>query len=256
MQKLMPLGIGVFLILCVVGAYFFFDAKGKKETVPAPDTATPPSSNPAYTITEFSVSEGPEHPPLDRPVEFSDSIPAEARTIIEKNVRDISARLASDPTNGGEWFDLAIQYHQANDYEGARIIWEFLTKAIPKDTTAYDNLGKLYHYSLKDYAKSESYFKKSLELNPDSQTPYYELFNLYRYSYKTDTSAAADSIAAAKKRFPGNTDPYLLLAGYYRDQGDAVRARTEYEAALDIARAEGDVSLIGTIGNELSNLPQ
>lgn len=250
------------LCLVVFGVVVFLAMKAPTRGMPTPQplasTSTAPTT-PGYTIEVIPNEETPEPlkaPNLERAVTFSGSVPESTQAALRARHAELVARLTADPTNGGAWFNLALVYHEANDYDGAREIWEFLAGALPEDTTALDNLGKLYLYNLKDYPKSESYFMGSIMRNPELTTPYLELFNLYRYSYKTDTAAAVDMMSLMKARFPGNTDPHMLLAGYYRDTKDYAHARVEYEAALDIARTAGNVALVGAIGNELSSLPQ
>jgi tetratricopeptide (TPR) repeat protein len=260
MQKLTIAFAVAFLVIltAVVGIYILSHKKSAAPPLPSGSTATTTGAlqGNGFTIEQVPLGEAESGmPDLTRGVHFSGNIPADVRTIIETRTAEIVARLKKDPTQGGDWFNLAIEYHQANDFDGAREVWEFLVGVLPDDTTSYDNLGKLYHFNLKEYPKAESYFKQSIALKPELITPYLELFDLYRYSYKQNTSAAVDIMTEAKNKFPGNTDPYLLLAGYYRDRGQYASARTEYEAAMDIARTAGDVALMNSIGNELGNLP-
>ena len=153
---------------------------------------------------------------------------------------------------------MGVLYHGANDFEAVRVVWEFLLKVMsgPKTAVLYDNLGKLYKFDLKDFPKSESYFRQSIEVNPDSTTPYFELFELYRYLYKTDTSAAVDIITEAAEAFPNNPDPYVLLGSYYREMKNYDEARAAFTKALDRARELQNVQLVDAIGKEISSLPQ
>lgn len=212
----------------------------------------PTPTEPVYTIEEIPPA-GIESimPDLSRAVRYPDSFPEEARTLLNQRFVEITGRLAADPMRADDWFDLAIIYHTANDYEGARLIWEFLTVVIPSDPTAHDNLGKLYHFSLKDFPKSEASLKKSLELNPDSLAPYIELHNLYRYSYRTNTTAGEDILRQAIARFPDNFNLYLFLASYHAERGNRARSREVLLEGMDKARSAGDVDAMAQIGVEL-----
>lgn len=195
-------------------------------------------------------------PDLTKEIIFSPSYNAEGRNILTERITGLRSHLGENPLDSNGWFDLALNYHSAGDYAQAAEVWEFLIKIVPDDTISYDNLGKLYHFHLKDFPKSESYLKKSIEINPKLSTPYLELHSLYRYSYKQNTTAAADILKELSKQFPSDPQPVFWLGVYYAERGENALARKTLEEALDIARSEGMVELIGTIGDELAKLPQ
>ncbi|MDO8523719.1 MAG: tetratricopeptide repeat protein [bacterium] len=253
----------LFAAVFVLGAGLVFYATMSERTSSTDTTNTTDVSQensirgPGYTITNIPIPELEKlMPDLSRKVVFSDSVPLELRSQIEAKVKALAASLTEDPSRSEDWFNLAILYHIANDYDGAKEIWEFLVRVAPQDTTAYDNLGKLYHFSLKDYPKAEQYFKQSISVNPNLLTPYHELFDLYRYSYKTNTSAAIDILNQAMERFPEDVGLYVLLGEYHRDRGNVPAAREAYTKAVDLARAVNDIVLVDAIGEELSRLPQ
>ena len=205
----------VVAIVVVIGVIAYVAATGQ-EGAPLDETQTFPSTptTPNYTIEADPYTIEDIMPPLNRQVVFSDSVPESVKVTIRAKVAAIQKRLAEDPLRADDWYDLAVWYHTGSDYEGAREVWKFLTNSIPNDTTAYDNLGKLYHFTLKDYPKSEEYFLKSIQIAPYSPVPYLELFQLYAYSYKKDTNAAVDILIKAIELFPTNSDPLTLLGGY------------------------------------------
>lgn len=210
---------------------------------------------PNYTITEVSEEAQKQIPSLDRAPQFSSTLPEEVRASLTVRLSEIKEKIAEDTLNADSWFDLALVYHIGNDYDGAREVWEFLTKALPTNATAFDNLGKLYHYQLKDFALSESYFKQSLAVEPGAITPYLELHSLYRYSYQTNTTKAVDIIREAMTLFPKELGLYVTLGGYYRDIGNVTQARATFEEGLNKARDSDDVDMIATLGDELARLP-
>lgn len=208
-----------------------------------------------YTINEVPEWVQKNIPSLDRVPQFSSTLPEEVRTSLMVQLNEAKTKLKEDNLNADVWFDLALVYHMGNDYDGAREVWEFLTKALPTNATAFDNLGKLYHYQLKDFAKSESYFFESRSVEPGSITPYLELHSLYRYSYKTDTTKAVDILREAMKLFPNELGLYVTLGGYYRDGGNMTQARAVFEEGLNKARDRGNVDMISVLGDELARLP-
>ncbi len=255
MQKKIILGVAVLLGVVAI-AYGISTINSTKPSVgqEIPVVAT---STPNYTIElldDFDIRE--IMPNLDRGLTFTESVPEVARVPMQKNYDAAVARLKTDPMRADDWFNLGIYYHAANDFKGAEEVWLFLIKVIPNSAVPLDNLGKMYKFDLKDFPKSEGYFKKSIALNPDSTTPYFELFELYRYLYKTNTTAAVDIVTQAAGKFPQNPDPHMVLGSYYRDIKNYAGARAEFTKALDIARELKNVQLIDAIGDEIANLPQ
>lgn len=210
---------------------------------------------PGYTIERVSLDTVAQ-PDLNRKVVFGAGIPPAVQTNIQKHIDDDVALLKADNLNAGAWLDLGVWYHSANDFDAARTIWEFLTKVAPKDATSFENLGRMYHFDTQDFAKAESYFKQSIAINPKSLSAYQELFELYTLSYKTNTTAGVDIIHAAEKVFPAEPGLPLTLAGYYRDHKDYASAKAEFLKALDLARAANNVSLVGSINDQLASLPK
>lgn len=261
-SKLIPFVLGTLAIVAILLGIAYFSTQQKEGEKEGENTLAPfegATTTPNYTIEVVpTIDIKSIQPNLDRSIQFSASIPADARVIIEKKVADIVTRLKADPMRADDWFSLAVWYHTANDYEGARDVWLFLLKVTkaPDNAVVYDNLGKLYKFSLKDFPKSESYFKQSIAANPKSITPYIELFELYRDLYKTNTTAAIDILTTASVKFPDNVDPWVLLGQYYRDRGETQKARDAFTKALNLARATNDVARVEAIGAELERLPQ
>lgn len=250
---------GVLVVIAVLGGIAYFASKQKN-----PETNGSAINLEATTTPNYSIELVPEvsikdlAPSLERGIHFGASVPPVARTAIQKNADAVIARLKKDVNRADDWFTLGVLYHSANDYEGAVGVWEFLLKVVPAPgvSTAYDNLGKLYKFDLKDFPKAESYFKQSIQVNPKSVTPYFELHELYRYLYKQNTTSAVDILVSASKKFPTNPDPLVMLGGYYRDTGDTVKARDAFTKALAIAKEQNDVAHVQSIGEELARLPQ
>jgi hypothetical protein len=248
------------VLVCGLAGAIFLHVQNTKERE-SPEVGLGMSTvdgNQNYTI---EVDEGGLEditPDLNRAVTFGESIPTDVRTLIGGRIEEVTARLKEDAFRADDWMTLAVLYHSANDYEGAREVWEFLLQVLEdrQKAVVYDNLGKLYKFQLKEYQKSEAYFKSSMAADPDSLTPYLELFELYRYLYKTDTSAAVQILNEASKKFPEETDPYTLLAAYHRERKEYGKARDAYLTAMDLARTQGNQDLTLLIGNELATLPE
>ncbi len=209
-----------------------------------------------YSLT--TVADGTytgELPSLDREIQFLATTDEAVRTALRTKVAEDQARLKRVPYDGNAWMDLALRYHSAGDYEGAREVWEFIVSVPPVNVTALGNLGRLHHFELKQYEKAEQYFFAAVEANPARPEAYYELFDLYRYSYKKDTTAAVDILKKASEFFPDDPGIPAGIAIFYRDTGRPALARTYFEKAVVLARASGNLELVQSFNSELSNLP-
>ena len=193
-------------------------------------------------------------PPLDREVNYG-AAPEEVKVALRAKIESARAEVKDVPYDGNRWMNLALYYHSANDYAAAAEVWDFIVSVTPTNVTALNNLGRLYHFDLRDFPKAESYFMKAIEVNPDRPEAYFELFDLYRYSYKKNTSAAVDIMLKGAQKFTNNYSFYAGIGVYYRELGNSAKARVYFEKALTVARAENDVSGIGTLTKELSTLP-
>lgn len=194
-----------------------------------------------------------DYPELDREFVFLDSFPEEARVIINNNITTLKANLEVDKDSFGDWLDLAMQYKIIEDYEGARDIWEFLNIAFPGNSISPNNLGDLYHYYLKDFPKSEQNFKKAIENSPNAQS-YIGLHELYKYSYKQETSMVTDILIEGIEKNPRNTDVIITLAAYYKEIGDSTNTKKYYEQAHDEAEKIGNIQLVELLNEEISKL--
>lgn len=213
------------------------------------------SEDSSYTINKVPLPSIEDlAPSLDRGIQFSASIPEDARMIMRASAAEIIGRLKNDVTRGSDWLDLALLYHAANDYIGARDVWEFLKKVDPNNFVVVENLAKLYHFNLPNYPKSEGLFREAMALDPSSFSPYDGLFELYRYSYKTETSAAVDILKESLVMFPEETRIYLMIGQYYRDKGNNTQAKQAFLEGLDMARNQNDLQLIEAFGIELDRV--
>lgn len=258
--------VGV-VVLAAIGYLLYSTLQSSKKVATVLDSTatttqqkiinTEPAPTPNYTIEEVSnaVDIRDIMPPLSRTIVFSSNIPAGVQSMLSTQKSEVVARLQQDPTRADDWFTLGVIYHTANDYKGAEEVWKFLTRVIPNDTTAFNNLGKLYHFSLPDYPKAETHFLHAIKLDPSSDTAYIELHTLYRYSYQKETTKAKDILTRAISQFPQNIELHLTLGGYYRDIGNFTAARSTFEVGLDKARDAENVALIAQFGQEIERLP-
>jgi cytochrome c-type biogenesis protein CcmH/NrfG len=194
-------------------------------------------------------------PDLNRAVQFSADFPAETRPLLLEKVNVLTTKLKETPIDFGSWIELGIRYKQAGDYGGAKIYWEYATRLQPENSLSYLNLGILYHYHLKDVVKAEQNLLTSLKHNPVYPTTYGELHDLYRYSYKQDTTAAVDILKEGLGKTENNINLLLKLAQYYRDEkNDIANAKKYFEEARQAALSAGNTALAATLEQEINAL--
>ena len=250
------------IILFILGGglgyqYFFLSDNGEVEQAVEreSETSEPSGGRADYVLEEVPVETIENvQPNLNRVVQFDESLPEDARAILEGRIHDVKERLREDPARGGDWLELGVLYHSTSDFDAAREVWEFLVEVSPEDTTSYDNLAKLYHFQLRDFPKSENYFERSLVVDSNNLNAYLGLHELYRYSYKQETTLASDIIRTAMEIFPNEYRLYITLGSYYRDSGSVEEARTVLIEGLDKARDAGNVDMITALGAEIERL--
>ena len=211
-------------------------------------------------ITDNVVKEQEiDYPELTSSVVFPDSLSEDARVIIANNIATLINKLEKEENSFGGWFDLAAQYKIIEDYESTRDIWEFLGESFTGNNTVFSNLGNLYHYDLKDFPKSEESFRKAIENDKSNIQSYIGLHELYKYSYKQETSLVIDILIEGIEDNPINIDLMITLANYYKERGnmskgDQTNAQKYYEQARDEAQKIGNTQLVDAINTELENL--
>jgi len=200
-----------------------------------------------------------DYPELTSSIVFPDSLSEDARVIIANNIATLINKLEKEENSFGGWFDLAAQYKIIEDYESTRDIWEFLGESFTGNNTVFSNLGNLYHYDLKDFPKSEESFRKAIENDKSNIQSYIGLHELYKYSYKQETSLVIDILIEGIEDNPINIDLMITLANYYKERGnmskgDQTNAQKYYEQAREKAQKLGNTQLIEAITQEISNL--
>lgn len=197
-------------------------------------------------------------PSLDRSVEFPADFPEAGKEIWNKNVTALKDRIKADPTDSSAWLDLAIYWRMVGDYEGAALIWQYLEKKTPQDPVPLHNLGNYYHLGKKDYKKAEDYYRRAIEANPSVAISYTSLHELYRYSYKQDTSSAVDVLLEGldKVQDGSRIDLSMQLGSYFASKNDSQNALKYYTLARDAALELKNRDLAARIESEMSKLPR
>ncbi len=157
-----------------------------------------------YTVEVVPLPEAPSlegMPKLRRPVVFSAAFSEEARGLMRQKIDTSIVALEKNPQSFDEWMHMAILRKTVDDYEGAREIWEFLTRVNPRNFGPFANLGSLYAFDLKDAPRAEKNFTAALALWTKDISVWRNVYDFYRYVRKDDEKAKQtlrDGIEATK----------------------------------------------------------
>jgi tetratricopeptide (TPR) repeat protein len=197
-------------------------------------------------------------PDLDRPFTTLETYPDDIRVQMEESYASAVAELKDDPTLKSRWLEIAVLRKNADDFEGAEEIWLYISTSErwEDDTTALNNLGDLYQYYLKDFAKAEEMLRTSLMRNSAEIAVYKNLHDLYRYRHQQETDLAEKVLLEGLEKNPENSiDLLVTLALYYKDTDRFEDARTRLLEARGLAETTGDSSYLKVVNTELSTLP-
>ena len=188
------------------------------------DTVSPPAAGGANGIDTGTLVLAPlpepappelkvNAPDLSRTVTIPSSIPRDAGNAIKARIEELAATLKEKPDLGSAWLDLATYRKMINDFEGAREIWEFLTRLHPDSFIAYTNLASLYAFDLKDAVPAEKYFTFAYERGARDVSFFRSLYEFYRYVVKNDENAKK-ALSEGIERNPEAHDLKYLLENY------------------------------------------
>ena len=212
--------IGLIVLAVVAGVLIYRDTRGSKieitgETSDAlKNLGIEMTGDGKVEIVPIEERKLPPAPALVRPTDFSNTISPEVKNIVLANLEKAITAIKKDPKNIANWIDLGIQRKTLGDYEGARDAWEYAKVIEPGNLVPWNNLGDLYHFYLKNFAKSEENWKKTIALKPDYIQGYRGLFELYMYSMKEKTGDIPAMLKQGMAKNPGATDLKAMLEDY------------------------------------------
>jgi tetratricopeptide (TPR) repeat protein len=194
-------------------------------------------------------------PDLNRiSVVTNSSLSASIQATLASSIKAESDSLKKDPNQFYVWLNLGINRKILGDYEGARQAWEYVSLISPRNSVSYGNLGDLYQFYLKDYAKAEINLQMVVKNDPTYVRGYMALYDLYHLSYQTNTNKAEQTLLAGIKAVPDSTDLIVALASYYKEKGLNSQAKTYYQQALALAQKLNNTTLQTQIQNDMSGL--
>jgi Tfp pilus assembly protein PilF len=225
-------------------------------TTPLSATSTSATStDPGYTITPVSVSNNVVAPNYSAPLVCAASTPADQCVQFQAYAKTYASQIAKSPTDPNAWINLGTARSSAGDYAGAVAAWNYVAALYPTSPTAFDNLAELYADYTHQYALAESNWLQAIKVYPADPAPYQNLFDLYTTTSYTGTAGAPVSIL--KKGIAANPKAFnlqVLLARYYKSQGDTADAKVQYSAAIANAQAQGQPTMATQIQTEAAGL--
>jgi tetratricopeptide (TPR) repeat protein len=108
--------------------------------------------------------------------------------------------------------NLGLSYRRFDMLDSAAYYYKISMKKYPKGTASLMGLGVVYHIK-GEYSKSEFYYKKLIELEPNNAEGYYGLTNTYLYWKKF--SKSIENSFLAEKYYKENNAPKEILGDCY-----------------------------------------
>lgn len=253
--------IGVVVVAVIAGVFIYRDMRGDNNggrNVPEGDSlglsGISMEGDGKVEIVPIEDKKLLPAPTLIRSTEFKSTLTPEMKAIVISRIDTLVDGLKKDPKNVGDWIMLGVNRKTLGDYEGARIVWEYVKVVSPNDIVAYNNLGDLYHFYLKDYKKSEENWKKVILIKQDYIQGYSGLVDLYKYSMKERIGETPALLNGGIAKNPDAVDLVVMLARYYQDAGNITEARKAYEQAIVIAKRLKNMTLATTLEQDLASM--
>ena len=145
-------------------------------------------------------------------------------------------------------FDEGVQLSNGGQHEPAIAKFNEAIAIIPTCYNCYNNIAFSYT-ALKDYAKAEEAYKKSIEVKADDAAAYVGLAGIY-----FNTGKAADAKPLVEKAVtldPNNPDAHYIL-GMTLVATDAAKAKAEFEAFVRLAPTAPNAAIAQSLITELA----
>lgn len=146
-------------------------------------------------------------PALDRITVNNSALSPEVQLLLRTKMSTLSEDLLKNPAQLDKWIDLGILRKEAGDFDGARLVWEYVAAVSPTNSVVRGNLANLYAYDLNDSEKAKKYFGDAIRLSPTSAYLYSQAYEYYIFNLKDEELAVnvlvqAINSVSAKEAIP------------------------------------------------------
>lgn len=147
-----------------------------------------------------------------------------------KELEDRKQAVLKSPKDAQAWFLFGYTLEFLNDHQAAAAVWEKAYALQPLNFVITANLGNVYQYFLKDYARAEFYYKKSLEIQPALTSAYQGLIDLYSFNLTEKRSELEPTVELAAKNDAGNAGKYFATYAEFLARNSQIEKAREYAA--------------------------
>ena len=157
-----------------------------------------------------------------------------------EGIAELERAQKQSPAIPHTWFNLAIQYKKAGDYDRARQQFEQMARLVKDEPVTHYNLGTLYKLDGK-LAEARREFELASKLAPHLAAPHFQLFNLLRQS--GDPEAARQRLARfqqVKKEAENSPTPEDMEWSFYSEVIDDRAPAPPPDFPAPLAEARGD----------------
>lgn len=240
-KLLISLIIAVLLVI-VAGIFIWRDIRSKNAEIKTGNgnvNISVGTNNGSAVIKNLSSGEinlsAANAPDLSKPIIIKANFSADVKDALYKKLQGQIDLLKKDGSNFNGWIVLGDYREMAVDYDGAAEAWNYAATLNPKAGVCFYNLGFLYGFYLKDLAKAETNYLKSISNDSQNFQAYIDLADLYWADNKGVKQTRIENIL--EKGIDAVTGDnknaiVLRLAKYYEDIKDYADAGKYYDIFL------------------------
>jgi len=247
---------GAIVIAALLSILLFVPAEEEnKEVITTTATSTDTETSGKINITPITASEeATPQPELNRKITIPEYYPDDAAKNVAAKIADAITAVEEDNTSFDRWLTLANLRQQIEDYKGAEEIYIYLNEVVPDNDISFLNLGNLYHLHLRDFEKAEENFRQAITNNVANMYTYASLHELYRYSYKTETTLAEDTLLEGIDVVADDINLLLALGDYYKEKERIADAIDYFTQVKEKAEKQGNKPLVDRMITEIIEL--
>lgn len=167
---------------------------------------------------------------------MSDDVTQEQEAKLRETLLTLKQAIENNPDFVNFWFDVGLIKKQVGDYRGAEAAWVKAGEIRPANSTSFGNLADLYANFLHEYDKAEEAYKTAISNSAGEAKNilFYRHYAEFAFNRLSDAEKTVSILLEAAEKNPDSSEPLIMLADFYQDQGDNDKAIEYYEKALEI----------------------